>query len=116
MEAEIKNRTKRIGLEAITIAEQLPNKPAAWVIGKQLIRCATSVGANYRAACRAKSKADFVYKLRIVEEEADETIFWLEMLEESRLVQPKSTEKLQGEVNQILAIIVASVKTLKRRG
>ena len=115
MEAELKSRTKRVGLEAIRLAEKLPNKPAAWVIGKQLIRCATSVGANYRAACRGKSRADFVYKLKIVEEEADETIFWLEMLEDSGLVEPQITVELQGEVNQILAIVVASIKTVKGR-
>jgi four helix bundle protein len=87
MQEIIKRRTKQIGLEIIKLIEELPAKPSSWVISKQIIRSSTSVGANYRASCRAKSTSDFINKLKIVEEEADETIYWLEILEESKLVE-----------------------------
>jgi len=79
---KLNKRTKQIGLEVIKLIDQLnlrPNKPSAWAIAKQIVRSLTSVGANYRAACRAKSKPDFINKLKIVEEEADETHYWLEI-------------------------------------
>lgn len=95
------------------LIDELPNKLSAWVISKQIVRSATSVGANYRSACRAKSKADFINKLKIVEEETDETHFWLEVLEESGLLMNDKTTKLKKEVNEILAITVASIKTLR---
>jgi four helix bundle protein len=72
MKEELKRRTKKIGLKVIALIDHLPNKPSGWAIAKQIVRSATSIGANYRAACRAKSTADFIYKLKIVEEEADE--------------------------------------------
>jgi len=84
MQEEMKRRTKRIGLEVIKLLDELSNKLSARAIGNQIIRSSTSIGANYHAACRAKSTADFVNKLKIVEEEADETIYWLEMLVESK--------------------------------
>lgn len=84
-------------------------------IGKQIVRSATSVGANYRAACRAKSNADFIYKLKIVEEEADETLYWLELLEETNLIEKTSIIHLKSEVNEILSIVVASIKTMKSK-
>lgn len=89
MQEELKKRTKQIGLEVLKLIDELPNRPSAWVIAKQVLRSGTSIGANYRAACRAKSSADFIFKLKIVEEESDETLYWLEMLEESGLVTPK---------------------------
>lgn len=113
MVEQMKARTKQIGLEVIKLVEELPNKPAAWVIGKQILRSSTSVGANYRAACRAKSQADFIYKLKIVEEEADETQYWLELLEESHLTHTHRTTLLKKEMNELVSIVVASIKTAR---
>jgi len=81
MENQINIRTKKIGIDVINLIDELPKKMSVLVISKQILRCSTSVGSNYRAACRAKSDADFLNKLRIVEEESDETSFWLEVLE-----------------------------------
>ena len=85
------------------------------MIGHQLFRSGTSVGANYRAACRARSTAEFISKLGIVEEEADETLFWLEILNELEIVTPKSLEPLMKECDEIISIIVASIKTSKKK-
>jgi four helix bundle protein len=115
MQNEIKKRTKNIGIEIIRLIDELPNKPSSWAISKQMIRSATSIGANYRAACRAKSKPDFINKLKIVEEEADETFYWLEVLEESKLITSKRIESIKKEVNEIISIIVASIKTLRKK-
>ena len=115
MTEQIKKRTKHIGLEVIQLIDELPNKPSGWAIAKQIVRSSTSVGANYRAACRAKSTADFINKLKIVEEEADETIYWLEILEESGIVEAKRIEALKKEVNEILAIVVASIKSSRAK-
>ncbi|MFM5887663.1 MAG: four helix bundle protein [Dolichospermum sp.] len=92
-EQQFKTRTKQLALRVIRLVESLPNTKTADVIGKQLLRSATSVGANYRSACRAKSTADLIAKLSIVEEEADETLYWLELLIESRLI---TVEKLNN--------------------
>ncbi len=113
MEEEIKHRTKYIALEAIKIINQLPATPPCVIIGRQLIRSATSIGANYRAACRAKSRSDFINKLKIVEEEADETIYWLELLVESGFADERRLTQIKKETNEILAIIVASIKTIR---
>ncbi len=113
MQELIKKRTKQIGLEAIKLVDELPNKPSAWAIAKQIIRSSTSIGANYRAACRTKSSADFINKLKIVEEEADETQYWLEVLEESNLIDSDRIEAIKKEVNEIVSIAVASVKTAR---
>lgn len=115
MQEQIKIRTKRIGLEIIKLIDELPHKTSAWAIGKQIVRSSTSIGANYRAACRAKSPADFVNKLKIVEEEADETLYWLELLEESALIIPTRIEFIKKEVNEIVAIIVASIRTMRQK-
>ena len=115
MQEEIKRRTKRIGLEVIKLIDELPNKSSARAIGNQIIRSSTSIGANYRAACRAKSTADFVNKLKIVEEETDETIYWLEVLVESGLVLKERLSVLLSETNEVLSIIVASINTIKNR-
>jgi four helix bundle protein len=112
MKLEIQKRTKAIGVEVIKLIDELPNKPSGWVIGKQIVRSATSVGSNYRSACRAKSAPDCINKLKIVEEEADETIFWLEIIEESNLLPKEKIENIQKETNEILAIVVASIKTM----
>lgn len=112
---ELKRRTKAFALRVIRLVNALPRAAAGGVIGRQLLRSATSVGANYRAACRARSKADFVAKMGIVEEEADETCFWLELLSESGLVSGSRLANLMAEANEIVAIVVASIKTARRR-
>jgi four helix bundle protein len=108
----LQDRTKKFALDVIRLCVRLPQKQEFWIIGKQLIRSATSVGANYRSACRAKSKADFIAKLSIVEEEADESIYWLELLEELKVQEPE-LPRLKDEGNQLVAIMVASKKTAR---
>lgn len=96
-DVEFKRRTKHLALRVIKLVEVLPNTMVANVIGKQLLRSATSVGANYRAACRAKSKADMIAKLSIVEEEGDETLYWLELLVEADLIPETRLSDLMDE-------------------
>ena len=115
MQEQIKKRTKQIGLEVIKLVDELPNKPSAWVIAKQIVKSSTSIGANYRAACRAKSTPDFLNKLKIVEEEADETIYWLEVLTESGLILKERGSDLLSETNEVLSIVVASINTIKNK-
>jgi four helix bundle protein len=115
MENDLKLRTKLLGLKIIELVDLLPSKTSSWVIAKQIVRCSTSVGANFRAAGRSKSPADFIYKLKIVEEETDETIFWLEMIEESSLLSKEQLDKVKSEANEILAMIVASIKTARTK-
>jgi four helix bundle protein len=107
----LKNRTKQFGLAVIRIVESLPKSMTAGVIGKQVLRSATSVGANYRAVCRARSKADFIAKLGIVEEEIDESGYWLELLIDANIVKQLTVTRLLAEVNELTAIVVASRKT-----
>lgn len=114
-EEQFKSRTKQLALRVIRLVEALPNNITANVIGKQLLRSATSVGANYRAACRAKSTADLNAKLSIVKEEADETIYWLELLVESSLISFAKLKDLIQEASEILAMTVASIKTLRSK-
>ena len=115
VQEQIKKRTKLIGIEIIKLIDELPNKPSAWIIAKQIVRSSTSVGANYRAACRAKSDPDFINKLKIVEEEADETQYWLDVLEESGLIDSARIVNVKKEVNEITAIVVASIKTMRQK-
>jgi four helix bundle protein len=110
---EMKARTKRFALRVIRLIDSLPHTTSAGVIGKQLVRSGTSVGANYRSACRAKSTADFLFKLSIVEEEVDESVYWMELLVESDLVQETLLVNLIDEANQLVAIVVSAIKTLK---
>jgi len=114
-EQAFKQRTKDLALGVIELVESLPKTKTAEVLGRQLLRCATSVGANYRAACRGKSTADVLAKLAIVEEEADETAYWLELLVESGTVDENRIAELIKETNEITAMIVASIKTLRAR-
>ncbi len=111
---EMKERTKQFALRVIRLVESLPKGRTAEVIGRQLLRSGTSVGANYRAACRAKSPADFIAKMGIVEEEADESLFWMELLIESGIMQASKLESLMKEADELLAITVASIKTARR--
>ncbi|WJW70364.1 four helix bundle protein (plasmid) [Candidatus Chlorohelix allophototropha] len=114
-EQEFKNRTKQLGLRIIKLVEALPPGKTGDVLGKQILRSATSVGANYRAACRGKSAADVIAKLGIVEEEADETQYWLELIAEAGLVPLARITDLMAETNEIVAMTVASIKTLRNR-
>jgi len=114
-EQVFKQRTKALALRVLRMTERLPHTTAAQVMGKQLIRSATSVGANYRAACRAKSTADMIAKLSIVEEEADECLYWLELLVESGTIPREKVKALMQETDEILSMIVASIRTLRRR-
>ncbi|MEP7339306.1 MAG: four helix bundle protein [Acidobacteriota bacterium] len=110
---DMKSRTKSFALRIVRLTESLPTSRAADVIGKQLLRCGTSVGANYRAACRARSNADFISKMGIVEEEADESAFWLEMFVEAGLVKKEMVDGLTDEANQLVAIMVSSINTAR---
>ncbi|MBI4488369.1 MAG: four helix bundle protein [Deltaproteobacteria bacterium] len=114
-EQVFKQRTKKLALSVIGLVEALPNSRTAEVIGRQLLRSATSVGANYRAACRGKSTADVLAKLAIVEEEGDESAYWLELLIEANIVPEGEVVELLGETNEIVAMTVASIKTLRGR-
>ena len=110
---ELKARTRAFAWRIIRLAESLPETPTAKVIRNQMLRCGSSVGANYSAACRARSKADFVSKMGIVEEEADETIYWMELLIDADIVKRHRIAELLDEADQILSIVISSIKTAK---
>src|SRR5689334_21917273 len=110
---ELQRRTKAFALRVIRLADQLPRGRTGEVIGRQLLRSGTSVAANYRSACRARSVADFVSKMGIVEEEADESQFWLELLGESGVIEGDALQVLLKEANELARIAAASRKTAK---
>ena len=112
---EFKERTKALGLRIIRLVEALPKSRTTDVLGKQLLRCGTSVGANYRAACRAKSPADFIAKMKIVEEECDESMYWMDLIVDAGLMPENRIADLRKEANEILSMIVASLKTARSR-
>ncbi len=112
---DLRKRTKQFALEVIKFVEALPKGKTADIIGRQLLRSGTSVGANYRAACRARSSADFILKMGIVEEEADESIYWLELLVDSGIVTAQDAAQLMNEANELLAIAVSSIRTARGR-
>jgi four helix bundle protein len=114
-EKTFKERTKKFALSVVQLVEALPRTQTAAILGRQLLRAGTSVGANYRAACRGRSLSDVVAKLGIVEEEADESIYWMELLVEGRVVLPERVSALSKEADEILAMTVASIKTLRYR-
>lgn len=114
-EEQFKRRTKQYGLRIIRLVQSLPNGRVASTIGRQLLRAGTSVGANYRAACRGRSRADTLSKLAIVEEEADETLYWMELLVDAGLVPNEQLRDLMNEGDEIVAMTVASIKTLRKR-
>ena len=111
---ELKERTKRFSLQVIKFVGALPNTKVADVLGRQLLRSATSVGANYRAACRARSQADFISKIGVVEEEADESAYWIELLIETKMVNDSVVKSLLAEASELTAIFTASGRTAKR--
>jgi len=112
---EFKARTKAFALRILRLVGALPKTRSSDVIGKQLLRSGTAVGANYRAACRARSQADFVAKMGIVEEECDESVYWIELLVESEEIKKALVEDLLREANEILSMVVASRKTARAR-
>lgn len=114
-EKTFKARTKKLAVAIIKQMDKLPNSRAADVVARQVIRSGTSVGANYRAACRVKSTPDMINKMKIVEEEADETGYWLEILVETGLAPEDQLASIHKETNEILAMTVASIKTLRNR-
>lgn len=111
---ELKDRTKKLAIRIVNLFRKLPETTEARVMGKQLLRSATSVAANYRAVCRARSRADFIAKLNIVVEEMDETIFWLEMLVDTKIVPSTRLADLRHEAEELMAIVGASLATAKR--
>jgi four helix bundle protein len=111
---ELKKRTKDIALRIINAAESLPKGKTGEVIGRQLLRSGTSVGANYRSACRARSSADFISKMAIIEEEADESIYWMELLVEGGLLEEQRLKDVVTEANELLAITVCSINTARK--
>jgi len=113
-EREFQRRTRQLALDVVKLVERLPRNRTADVLGRQLLRAGTSVGANYRAACRAKSRPDMVAKLGIVEEETDEVIYWLLLLVDAGVIGEPAARDLVAEADGILAMTVASIKTLRR--
>jgi four helix bundle protein len=110
---ELQDRTKRFALRVVRMFRSLPRADEARIMGKQVLRSATSMAANYRAACRARSKAEFVAKIGVVVEEADETVFWLELLVESDVLSAEKAKALIEEANELLAIVSASQRTAR---
>lgn len=111
---ELKQRTFEFGVRVVHAVEALPKGETARILGRQLLRAGTSVGANYRAAARARSRADFVAKLGIVEEECDESSYWIEMIIALKVLKRSRLINLLTEANELLAIAVASIKTARR--
>jgi four helix bundle protein len=113
---ELQDRTKKFALAVIKLTAFLPNNRIGWTFTDQIVRSSTSVAANYRAVCRARSDKDFISKMGIIIEESDETLFWLEMIEESQIIN-EETEigHLKNEANELTSIFVSSVKTVKSR-
>lgn len=112
---QFRNRTKKFVIDVIKIYRQLPPSVETQIVGKQLLRSASSVGANYRAACRARSQAEFYAKICIVVEEADESIFWMEILIESNIVEQQKLNSLMIEGNEILKVVSSARKTISSK-
>jgi len=112
---ELRNRTKQFAIRIVRLFRLLPKTDEARTIGRQLLRSGTSVAANYRAVCRARSKAEFIAKIGVVVEETDETVFWLELLVDTGIVAQEKLTDLLKEANELVAIFAASQQTAKRR-
>lgn len=112
---ELKIRTKRFSLMIIDLVDKLPNTISGRAVSNQIVRSGTSVGANYRAVCRARSDKEFIAKMTIVVEEADETLFWLEIIKEKKWIQDNDIDLIYKEGNELTAIFVSSLKTIKSR-
>jgi four helix bundle protein len=113
---ELRNRTKRLAVQIIQLVEKLPRNQTNEIIGRQLIRSATSVAANYRAVGRARSRADFINKIGIVVEEADETLFWLELLIDLKKLRREEVDLIVDETKQMVAIFTAASATARSKG
>lgn len=111
---DLKGRTKQFALRAINLTEALPRTRAGDVIGHQLLRSGTSVGGNYRSACRARSKSDFISKIGISIEEADESLHWMELIVEAKLLNETRLHEIMKEADDLIAILTASSKTAQR--
>ena len=111
----LRDRTKQLALRIIRMFTSLPKTPEAQVLGKQVLRSGTSVAANFREASRARSEAEFVSKLDVVEQELDETMLWLELLAETQIVKPELLQPLPNEAEELLKITVASIRVTKDR-
>lgn len=112
----MKSRTKTYANRIVKLCSSLPANWVAQMLGRQLLRCGTSVGANYRAVCRAKSNLDFTNKLRIVEEQCDESLFWMELLVDNNLMKASRLSGPMKEAGEILAIVISSAKTARTSG
>ncbi len=112
---EMKRRTKQFALRVIRLVETLPNTRTADILGRQLLRSGTSVGANYREACRGQSKPDFISKVGIALKEADESLYWMELLIEAELIAEKLLTPLMQECDELIAIMVSTINTARRR-
>ena len=112
---ELKNRTRQFALMIIKLVDELPNTKAGNTVGNQIIRAGTSVGANYRTVCRARSNADFISKITIVEEECDESLFWLELIRDSKLLEKERLTDLLKEADELTAIFTAVGKTARQK-
>ncbi len=110
---QLKARAKRFAVRIVKLSASLPKTDQARVIGKQVLRSGTSMAANYRATCRARSKAEFAAKLGVVVEEADETVYWLELLQEAGILDREAMDGLYEEANELLAIFAASQRTVR---
>jgi four helix bundle protein len=112
-EADLKARTKQFALRCMRLADTLPNTHSGRTIASQLVRSSTSVGANYRAACRGRSKAEFVSKLGVVEEEVDESAYWIELIVERGLKPVRLMQGLHSEADQLTRIVASSIRTAR---
>jgi len=110
---ELKKRTFEFGIRVVRAVEALPRSETSRALGRQSLRAGTSVGANYRAAARARSRADFIAKLGIVEEECDESSYWMEVIVALKVLKPRRLANLRAEADELLSIIVASIKTAR---
>jgi four helix bundle protein len=112
---QLRERTKAFALRILRLFRSLPGSADIQILGKQLVRCGTSVGANYRSACRARSRAEFVARIGVVVEEADESVFWLELLVETGTIKQEKLEDLLAEARELTAIFTASQRTMRRK-
>ena len=112
---QLREKTKQFAIRMVRLFQSLPKNEEGRIIGKQVLRAGTSVAANYRAVCRARSRAEFISKRGVAVEEADETVFWLEILVETGIVPRVRMEELLAEANELLAILAASQRTARAR-
>lgn len=115
VKTDLGDRTKKFALAVMALVDSMNGGPKHWVLGKQLLKSGTAIGAIYREACRAESRADFIHKIGMAEKEADETCYWLELLSDSRTIDPIIVQPLLTEANELLAMLVASGRTARSR-